>query len=423
MTMRRRRSTSPATAMITGRPRRRSRGGWLGAGVLSLIACACQPESETVFEYADYEGEAFPDRAADIAYPDRAVGLVTNSLSDSVSVVDLSTGSVIAERPVGRNPVDIDGPHHIVVDGDREFAYIALSYPVATAQGPHAIHGSSVQPGWVQKLSLGDLSVVAQVRVDPSPGEIVVSPDGSLVITSHFDLLRATQNPDDIEAARATIAIIETASMAMLGSPPARFVPVCVAPHGMVISPDGGALYVACYGEDRIAVVNLGDLDAAVEYVDVGPGVSGFGSPSFGPYALRFVDDATMAVSNTVSKDVRFFSTSSGAFDAAQTLTTLGAPYFPGVLPDGRLAIPTQQPDALYVIDLTGAVETEVYNFGNECPLPHVVSAVGPDVAVVCEGDKQGNGSLAVLGPDFDVAATLPLGVYPDSLLPLEVPR
>lgn len=410
--------------MITARPRRRSdAGSVLRAAVLAVMPCACQPESETVFQYEDYEGDAFPDRVPSIPYPDRAVGLVTNSLSDTVSVVDVATGSIIAERPVGRNPVDIDGPHHIVVDSAGKFAYIALSYPVSTAQGPHAIHGSSVQPGWVQKLALEDLSVVAQVRVDPSPGEIVVSPDGSLVITSHFDLVRATQNPTDIEAARATIAIVETASMAMLGSEPARLVPVCVAPHGMVISPDGSTVYVACYGEDRIAIVDLTNTEAVVEYVDVGPGVSGFGSPSFGPYALRFVDEVTIAASNTVSKDVRFFNTSSRTFDPTQTITTLGAPYFPAVLADGRLAIPTQQPDALYVVDRTGAVETEIHDFSNDCVLPHVVSPIGPDVAVVCEGDKQAAGSLVVLSSVFEITTSLPLGVYPDSLLPLEVPR
>ncbi len=415
------------------RPRRNDRGspgastkhpgrGGLGAALVALI-CACQPEAETVYEYSGYEGEAFPDRIPPIAYPDRAVGLVTNSLSDTVSVVDVATGSLIAERPVGRNPVDIDGPHHIVVDAQGAFAYVALSYPVATAQGPHAIHGSSVQPGWVQKLALSDLSVVGQVRVDASPGEIVVSPDGSLVITSHFDLLRATQNPNDIEAARATIAIAETASMAILGSKPARMVPVCVAPHGMVISETGSKLYVACYGEDRIAIVDLIDAEAPVELIDVGPGVSGFGSPSYGPYALRFVDDATIAISNTVSKDVRFFDTSSKTLDPSQTITIFGTPYFPAVLSDGRLAIPSQQPDALYVVDRTGELETEIYNFSDECFLPHVVSQVGSDVAVVCEGDKEGAGALVVLDSVFEVVASLPLGVYPDSLLAVEVPR
>ena len=38
------------------------------------------------------------------------VAFVTNSFSDTISVVDLETRSVVAQRPVGRSAVDVDGP-------------------------------------------------------------------------------------------------------------------------------------------------------------------------------------------------------------------------------------------------------------------------------------------------------------------------
>lgn len=110
MTMTRRRSTSPATDMTTARPHRRSDVQSLLGVAVAMMSSACRPESETAFEYADYDGDAFPDRVSAIPYPQRAVGLITNSLSDTVSVVDVSAGLVIAERPMTRrsNP-EFDG--------------------------------------------------------------------------------------------------------------------------------------------------------------------------------------------------------------------------------------------------------------------------------------------------------------------------
>lgn len=384
----------------------------LTISAICILSAGC-PDDRTLVEFEPYEGEAYPDRVSDIAYPSRAA-LVTDSLSDTISVLDLATGAKLDARPVGRNPVDIDGPHHVAIDAARGVGFVALSYPRTNAVGPHATHGSSALPGYVQKLDLRDLSVQGRVRVDPNPGDVVLSEDGTRLVVSHFDLQRATKNPTDIEAARATLALIDALTLSQ-----PKFIDTCVAPHGIALSrPDGRTAYVACYGEDRLAVVDLTQPEAPPTLVDVGPGVVGFGAPSYGPYVAMLSPDGTyVVVANTVSKDVRFFDVASGAFDLDRTITTIGAPYSPAFTSDDKLVIPTQQPDAIVIVDLTGVEPTETRPFSaSECVLPHEVMRDGDNTFVVCEGDKKSNGTILMLDGALEVVTSTVVGVYPDAI-------
>ncbi len=374
------------------------------------------------YDVQPFEGEAFPDRVDPITYPESAA-LVTNSLSDTLSVLDLGSMEVLATRPVGRNPVDIDGPHHVVVDNVDGHAYIALSYPASQlVLGPHAAHGSSASYGWVQKLRLDDLSVVAQVRIEPNPGDIVMSADRRWIVVSHFDLQRAIEHPDDLGKARSAVAVIDRASFGEPGVKPS-FVTTCVAAHGMAFGPDG-ELYVACYGEDSVAVIDLSKEDLVPEFLAIGDGAGPFGAPNYGPYALTTSPDGVwIVVSNTVSNDLRFINRETGVVDSARTIFTNAAPFFPTFADDGRtLAIVTQQPDTLRLVDMEGELEDEVKTFlGDECPLPHVVTTEarlsgGEEFVVVCEGDQKTNGRVVRLSNGLEILGSVDVGVYPDAI-------
>lgn len=391
-----------------------------GRVVLAVVAWAsalpaCTPEP--IIEYDAYAGEAYPNRTAPIAWPAVGAALVTNSYSDTVTVVDLALGAPMRTRPVGRNPVDLDGPHHVAVDPTGRFAFTGLSYPRINASGPHAAHGSASIPGYVQKLSLDDLSIVGAVRVDNNPGDIVMSADGKRIVVSHFDLPRAVENANDLEKARASLAIIDPEGITAEGSSKPTFVTVCVAPHGVVLDPGSSRAFVACYGEDSIAVVDLDAPDAAVERIPVAANVSGFGSPKYGPYALTM--DPTgdrVAVSSTESKDVRIFDVATKTFDASGMVTFVGAPFFTAWSADGQtLLVPTQDPDALVAVRFDGAEPTSVAFPPSQCVKPHVVTLVGATIYLVCEGDRQSPGSLVVLDEGLHVKSTAPLGVYPDA--------
>lgn len=390
---------------------------WRSAAVAlatgGLSACAPDP----TITYAAYSGTAYPNRAAPITWPKGGAALVTNSYADTVSVVDLALGAPFLTRPVGRNPVDLDGPHHVAVDPAGKFAFTALSYPRVNASGPHAAHGSASIPGYVQKLSLTDLSIVGSVRIENNPGDIVMSSDGKRIVVSHFDLERAVENPNDIEKARASLAVVDPEGIAPSGSTKPTFIRVCVAPHGVVLEAGTSRAFVACYGEDSLAIIDLDQPTGVIERVPVGANVSGFGSPKYGPYALSFdTAGGRVAVSSTQSKDLRFFDVASKAFDEAATVTLVGAPFFTAWSADDQtLFVPTQDPDALVAVRFD-ATEPKAITFDSTtCIKPHVVTRVGAALYLVCEGDHASAGSLVVLDEALVVQSSTPLGVYPDA--------
>jgi len=392
----------------------------LAGATLTSVLAACA-EAPVEHRYDPFTGEAFPDRREPVAIPPGGLGIVTDSLADTLSLVDLGTGEVVKTVPVGRDPVGLDGPHHVSVDPAGGFVYIGLSYPVLATGGPHASHGSSLQPGYVQKIALDDFRIVGQVRVDTNPGEIVASEDGRRVVVSHFDLQRAIQNPGNIEKQRATIALVDPDAVLLQGSTDPIRITTCVAPHGMALSrPDGARAYVACYGEDTIAVVDL-DKKEVIDRVPVDPSGGSIGDPQYGPYsAVLSPDGKLVALGNTESKDVRFFDVEAGAMDVTRTIKTLGAPYFPAFSKDGkRIYIPTQSPDALVLFDLENQTPILTRDFTvDECKWPHVVDVLDESrLVLVCEGDHVSAGKVLTLDADtLETKTEAIAGVYPDGI-------
>ncbi len=402
--------------------KQRRRAAILGFA-LPLMGAGCAPgESPVIQQYDVYEGDAYPDRRTPLSIPAGGALFTTNSYSDTVSVLDAMTGDTLGTYPVGRDPVTLDGPHHVVVSPSGDAVYVALSYPPAdTGDGPHAAHGSSTRSGYAQKLDGNDLHVIGQVRVDNNPGEIVVSEDGKRVITSHFDLKRALDNANDIDAARATIAVMDSSKISLTDSPSPMRITTCVAPHGAVLSkPDGAKAYVACYGEDVIAIVDT--EKGTVERVPVASGVMGFGNPQYGPYSASLSPSGDLAAfGNTVSKDVRFLDTATGQMLPARTLSMLGAPYFPAWSADGKtLVMPLQAPDAIVMIDIESKAELLYRSFtGDECKRPHVATRLDNGTyALACEGDHKAAGKVIWLDPTtFATVRSTEVGVYPDALV------
>ncbi|WP_437806693.1 YncE family protein [Sorangium sp. So ce1078] len=397
---------------------------FLGCALAAAALAGCsEPEPIIETHYGAYEGDAYPDRRPELAIPEGGMGVVTDSRSDTLSLISLETGERFGVHPVGRDPVTIDGPHHVAVDAPGNALYVALSYPVlAGTIGPHATHGSSTMAGYVQKLALDDMRVLGQVRVEPNPGDIVISEDGSRVVVSHYDLKRVLDNPGDIEAARSSLAVIDADAVLPSGSAPPTLIPVCMAAHGIVLSrPDAARAYVACYGEDALAIVDLTDPDAEVKRVPVGPSPSISGRPSYGPYAaVMSPDQKTIAVSNTESRDVRFFDVASETFDESRTMPFFGVPYFVAWTPDGsRIYVPTQVPDAIALVGVTPDDSAAVTRqLSGECFRPHLAELDEEHgLFLVCEGDQTTTpGKVLRLEPGtLETLSEAEVGLYPDA--------
>lgn len=365
--------------------------------------------------------EAFPNRRQRFQLPAGDLGLVANNGSDGLTLLDLEARTVIGSAPAGRDPVDVDGPHHVAFDRARGVVFTALAYPTPTvAPGPHAAHGASQRSGQVLKLALDDFRPLGAVGLDTNPGDIVLSEDGSRLVVSHFDLLRVSRSRE-LEAQRATLAILDPARISHDEALAPRFVTTCVAPHGVALSrPAGELAFVACYGEDAVAIVDTGPLGAEPELVSVGPGGTP-GNPLYGPYsAVLSRDGRRVALGNTESNDVRFLDVETRSM-LSTTLPCDGTPYFSAwSADDRRLFVPTQNPDALLVFELDEARRVLRRTLGRDaCERPHEVT-FGSDestIFLVCEGDHVTNSVvLALDSKTLETLAVLPVGVYPDRL-------
>ncbi|WP_437730304.1 YncE family protein [Sorangium sp. So ce1335] len=397
---------------------------FLGCALAAATLASCaEPDPIIETHYEAYEGDAYPSRRPKIVIPEGGMGVVSDSRSDTLSLISLATGERFGVHPVGRDPVTIDGPHHVAVDPSQRALYVALSYPdLIGAVGPHASHGGSSVAGYVQKLALDDLRPLGQVRVEPNPGDIVISEDGSRLVVSHFDLQRAIKNPGDVDAARSSIAVIDPEEVLPSGSAAPVHIPVCITAHGIALSrPDGARAYVACYGEDVLAIVDLTDPAAEVKRVPVGPSPAMF-EPSYGPYAAAMSPDGkTIAVSNVRSKDVRFFDVESGAFREPDSDAILfGSPYFVAWSPDSsRIYVPMQAPDAIQVIDVAAGSTALAYrDLTAVCDRPHIADFDGAGALfVVCEGDQIATpGRVLRLDPEtLETLSDTEVGLYPDA--------
>jgi DNA-binding beta-propeller fold protein YncE len=414
--------------------------------VLAAAAVGCtgtETGEQIKREYDPYKGDAYPDRRPTFQLPNGDVGLTSDNGSDSVSVLDLVNKKTLGAAPIGRDPVDNDGPHHIAGDRVRGFAYTALAYPPPSVlPGPHASHGSSARSGFVQKLALDDLRVLGEVRVDTNPGDVVLSDDGARLVVSHFDLQKAINADGGIEDKRATIALLDPTQILAEGSAEPVRIPTCIAPHGVALSrPDAKTAYVACYGEDVIAIVNLDDPKAEVVRVPIGAGGGQGGAPTYGPYsAVLSPTGKKLAVGNTESRDLRIFDVASQTFDPKpikDMSRPMSAPFFTAWSADeSKLFIPMQRPcslapctqtaDALIVVDVaTGAIVLSRDFDKASCILPHeaVFSSDGSALYVVCEGDHVSPSVVLALDPaTLDTKATMNVGVYPDRVALLRAP-
>ena len=357
--------------------------------------------------------------------PGRRIGVVTNSFSDTISLVDLDTRAVVDERPLGRSAVDLDGPHHVAIDTDRGELFVALSYPARSAsEGLHAAHAASVRPGYVQRLRLRDLAILGEQRIDPNPGDIFFAPKTRTLVVSHFNLTRAFAG--DAGPSRDQLGTLAWFSLPASGDealPVATKVPTCRAPHGLAASADGNTVFVACYGDDTVVKVRADTKTVVASFV-VGSNAFPL-RVTYGPYSVVLSPDGLrMAVGCTDSKDLRILDTETGAI--LSVIPTDGPAFFPRWGVGGAaLAALSQSPDQVIFLseDSPNSFRRRsVLHLDDRCIKPHELSPLDDtSAAVVCEGDHVNPGSIAFISPN-EILGVAQVGVYPDRMATLRWP-
>ena len=376
-----------------------------------LLACSSNPADPSA------DPSAFPNRRVKLASPGHAVGYVANRQSDTVSVLDLDAMSELGAPPVGRDPVDIDGPRHVVLDAAAGELYVVLSYPDPGVTDPHAIAaGSTPRAGYVEALALDDLRPLGELRVATGANDVTLSDDRGSLAVPHYDTVLALKNTTDIDERRATVALVTPAHGLADGTAKLTSVPVCVAPATAVYNATGTRLFIACTGEDALAVLDT--VQASVlSRVPAGT------FPANKPYALtRNAAGTRLAVSNQVAQTVVVFS----ADDTPVPLVTAVVPGVPGFaewLGDDRLLVPLQDPDGAVLVDVTtGTVLASTAYSGTDCQNPSDASVLTDGrLFLTCEGDHYRNGAVVQIDPESLVlSGRVEVGVYPDRLAVLE---
>lgn len=393
----------------------------LALGGLVCAACTDAAPMTSASPRTDvpFEGVAFPNRRSPVEVPRGGLALVTDALSDGVSAVDLAAARRVAVRPVGKQPVGVDGPGPIGVDAAAGAAFVALTYPV-TYPGPHADHVPHVEPAVIQKLALDDLRIIGEVQVDLEPSDLELSEDGRRLVVSHFHaegLAAALEDPSRLESLRTRLRIVEPAAIQPFLSPEPRGVQVCLAAAGIALSrPAGDRAYVACYGEDAIAVADL-TAPERVTRIPVAPDPGPPGGPIHGPAAVALSpDQASLAIVTSLSRDVRFLDIESSTMRLDRTVPLDARPVALVFVGDhDHLLVATRDPARVILLDTSTTPHSIVVDRAlgaEECDMPASV-ALGPpgSALLVCEGDGTKPGRLVVMDTSTLAAlATVPVG-------------
>lgn len=384
----------------------------LGA-LVTLLGCSSCKKSAS----ATQPGPLTP--GATIGIPQHRAGYVTNNGSDSISVIDRD-GDGVTTVSIDLDADAHEAPHHLAVAAAQKTVFVALAFPPEPGKkDPHGAHGGASDVGKLARLDLGNLSAREAVDVDENPGDVVLTHDGSRVLVTHFDMKRAMDVAARGAASPATmfahLVVLDSKTMKRLGSRA-----VCTAPHGVATTSDDRTAFVACYGSDELAVVDLASDGFPTSRVPLGasPGVPGV--PRYGPYSATLSPDEKLVIVATLEgQDIRIFDRAAKKFLGERTVPLAAKAFMPAFIDASTILVPTQAPDGLVRVDIeNGRVSGRGALTKAACSLPHVVKvAKDGRVYLVCEGDHTAPGSvLEVDKESLAIKKRWVVGVYPDGI-------
>jgi YVTN family beta-propeller protein len=214
-----------------------------------------------------------------LALRDGSVAFVTNAGEDTVGVVDLAAGKMIARIPTGKYP------HGMRLSPDEQFLLVAnvedgsvslieTATRVETARIP--VGKAPVQVGFlpdglrafvslrdedaVAVINLSLREVTAHIPVGRGPIQLHATPDGRFVFI-------ANQGSDSAPDNR--VSVVEVATSSVIAT-----IETGTAAHGVDVSADGKQAFVTNIGDATVAVIDIASLKVIATY-EVGDGPNG----------------------------------------------------------------------------------------------------------------------------------------------------
>jgi DNA-binding beta-propeller fold protein YncE len=167
---------------------------------------------------------------------------VLSESADKIALVRFGPDGARVDRQLdtGDMPVDIDGPHGIVISPDRKFYYVSIA------------HGRPF--GTVWKYSTKDDALVAKTSLGYFPATLDITPDGSFLFVVNFNL-----HGDMVPS---TVSVVSTQTMTEVAR-----IPTCTMPHGSRLNAQGTKQYSACMMDDMLVEIDTRSLKATRHFI------------------------------------------------------------------------------------------------------------------------------------------------------------
>ena len=167
---------------------------------------------------------------------------VLSEAADKISLVrfDGIKATIDHQVDTGEMPIDIDGPHGIVISPDRKFYYVSIA------------HGRPF--GTVWKYSTKDDKLIAKTTLGYFPATMDITPDGQFLYVVNFNL-----HGDMVPS---TVSVVSTQTMTEIAR-----IPTCTMPHGSRLNPQGTKQYSACMMDDMLVEIDTRSLKVSRHFL------------------------------------------------------------------------------------------------------------------------------------------------------------
>src|SRR5262245_2270148 len=167
---------------------------------------------------------------------------VVSESADKIALIRFGQNGIRIDRQIdtGDMPVDIDGPHGIVVSPDRQFYYVTIA------------HGRPF--GLVWKYSVNDNKVLGKTTLGYFPATVDITPDGNFLFVVNFNL-----HGDMVPS---SVSVVATQTMTEI-----KRIQTCTMPHGSRLNPQGTNQYSACMMDDMLVEIDTASMKVTRHFV------------------------------------------------------------------------------------------------------------------------------------------------------------
>ncbi len=166
---------------------------------------------------------------------------VLSESADKIALVRFGPDGARVERQIdtGDMPVDIDGPHGIVISPDRQFYYVSIA------------HGRPFGSVW--KYSTKDDSLIARTTLGYFPATMDITHDGAFLFVVNFNL-----HGDMVPS---SVSVVSTQTMTEVAR-----LKTCTMPHGSRLNSSGTKQYSACMMDNMLVEIDTRSLKVTRQF-------------------------------------------------------------------------------------------------------------------------------------------------------------